>query len=60
MQEQIQTGTERDQPARTAETCPNCGMAREEWRGNGGQGYSVAGLLYCCQGCAENTGCTCR
>lgn len=39
--------------------CPNCGMAREEWQGNEGRGYEADGVTYCCQGCAEGTGCTC-
>jgi len=43
-----------------AQTCPNCGMAREEWQGNQGQGYEYAGQTYCCEGCADGSGCTCR
>ena len=41
------------------QTCPNCGMAREEWQGNGGQGCEIGDKTYCCQGCAIGTGCTC-
>jgi hypothetical protein len=40
--------------------CARCGLSRLEWRGNDGQGYLIAGLEYCCLGCAEDTGCTCR
>lgn len=36
--------------------CPGCGMPKNEWPG---EGYSHQGENYCCQGCAENTGCTC-
>lgn len=39
--------------------CVECGMERKVWGGNAGQGYRVDGELYCCQGCAEDTGCTC-
>jgi hypothetical protein len=42
------------------DSCPNCGMAREEWQGNGGQGFQVGEQTYCCQGCAIGTGCTCK
>lgn len=59
MQEETTQTTTDTQPA-AAQTCPNCGMARNEWRGNGGQGYEMAGQTYCCEGCAEGSGCTCR
>lgn len=39
--------------------CPNCGMPKEEWRGNGGEGFQMGSAFYCCQGCATGTGCTC-
>jgi hypothetical protein len=44
------------------DTCPNCGMERTEWRGNGGQGVESDGRIYCCQGCLDGgaEGCTCR
>jgi hypothetical protein len=41
------------------QTCPHCGMEQKDWTSNHGQGYSDSGELYCCQGCAEGTGCTC-
>ncbi len=44
----------------TGTPCPNCGMSRNEWQGNGGLGYEFQGQMYCCEGCAEGTGCTCR
>jgi hypothetical protein len=36
--------------------CPGCGMIKNEWPG---EGYTHGGETFCCQGCAENTGCTC-
>jgi hypothetical protein len=37
--------------------CPGCGMVKNEWPG---EGYTHEGQSYCCQGCAEGTGCTCK
>jgi hypothetical protein len=42
------------------QTCPRCGMAKQEWKGRDGQGISRGGQTYCCAGCADDTGCTCR
>ena len=36
--------------------CPGCRMVKNEWPG---EGYTHDGETYCCQGCAEGTGCTC-
>ena len=36
--------------------CPNCKMPKNEWPG---EGYTFENQSYCCQGCAEGTGCTC-
>ena len=36
--------------------CPRCGMIKNDWPG---EGYTHEGEIYCCQGCAENTGCVC-
>src|SRR5687768_6062061 len=36
--------------------CPGCAMIKNEWPG---EGYTHEGEIYCCQGCAEGTGCTC-
>ena len=36
--------------------CPGCGMDKNTWPG---EGYTHEGQTYCCQGCAEGTGCTC-
>jgi hypothetical protein len=39
--------------------CSRCAMTKEEWSGNHGRGVIEAGEVYCCQGCADDTGCTC-
>jgi len=39
--------------------CPVCGMEQGEWS-NDGKGFSRDGETYCCKGCADGTGCTCR
>src|SRR6185436_12418982 len=36
--------------------CPGCAMIKNEWPG---EGYTHEGESYCCQACAEGTGCTC-
>ncbi|HWX23359.1 MAG TPA: hypothetical protein VN578_25950 [Candidatus Binatia bacterium] len=36
--------------------CPGCSMIKNEWPG---EGYTHEGETYCCQGCAEGTGCSC-
>jgi hypothetical protein len=36
--------------------CPGCRMIKNTWPG---EGYTHEGETYCCQGCAEGTGCTC-
>ncbi len=41
------------------QTCPRCGMAQGTGKGGGGRGVDKGGTIYCCDGCAENTGCTC-
>src|SRR6185436_18116389 len=40
----------------TGPACPGCGMIKNDWPG---EGYTHEGETYCCQGCAEGTGCTC-
>ena len=40
----------------TPPACPGCGMIKNEWPG---EGYTHEAQTYCCQGCAEKTGCTC-
>ena len=37
--------------------CMRCGMERTGWHTRAGAKKS--GEVYCCAGCAENTGCTC-
>ena len=39
------------------QTCPTCGMDQKDWSRS--KGYQQGGESYCCQGCAEGTGCTC-
>ncbi len=39
--------------------CSKCGLPKSQWTGNNGQGYTKDGQAYCCEGCADNTGCTC-
>ena len=41
------------------QTCPECGMTKDEWEGNNGRGVERNGKTYCCDGCASGTGCTC-
>jgi hypothetical protein len=36
--------------------CPGCAMIKNEWPG---EGYTHEGQSYCCQGCAEGSGCIC-
>jgi hypothetical protein len=36
--------------------CPGCTMVKNEWPG---EGYTHDGETYCCQGCAEGSGCIC-
>ncbi len=42
----------------TVQSCPSCGMSREDWPNP--EGYVKKGRTYCCQGCADGTGCTCK
>ncbi len=42
------------------QTCPACGTPKQDWRENGGEGYKSDDGIYCCQGCAEGSGCTCN
>ena|SRR5258708_2950909 len=37
--------------------CPGCAMIKNRWPG---EGYTHEGETYCCQSCAEGTGCTCK
>ncbi len=61
MNEQTKTNTNANTTnSDNQQTCPNCGMPKEEWMGNNGQGFQMGDKTYCCQGCATGTGCTCR
>ncbi len=44
------------QSATPLPACPGCGMLKNDWPG---EGYTHENQTYCCQGCAEGTGCTC-
>ena len=53
--------TEKKRSGRSREStplpaCPSCRMIKNEWPG---EGYTHDGETYCCQACAEGTGCTC-
>jgi hypothetical protein len=39
--------------------CPGCGLPREDWPDDAG-GYRKDAITYCCRGCVEGPGCTCR
>lgn len=39
--------------------CATCGLEESAWKGGGGEGACIEGEWYCCQACAEETGCTC-
>src|SRR5262245_8699824 len=51
----MKTDTKRQHATQPA--CPGCGMIKNEWPG---EGYTHNQETYCCQGCAEGTGCTCQ
>ncbi|MDQ6632365.1 MAG: hypothetical protein M3Y82_11535 [Verrucomicrobiota bacterium] len=38
-------------------TCPHCGMSLAD---QASEGFILNGETYCCAGCAEGTGCTCK
>jgi len=40
--------------------CSRCALSKEEWSANRGKGFKSKGEIYCCEGCAEDTGCTCE
>jgi len=50
-----------EEEAQDGQTCPGCGMSKEDWKGNDGEGVVKTddGQTYCCQGCADGSGCTC-
>ena len=56
----VNMNADRESETVAAGTCPNCGMEKEDWRGNGGEGFQLGAQIYCCQGCATGTGCTCQ
>ncbi len=52
-------GNDLDTPETQGLSCPFCGMPEREWSSHG-QGYTKDDRRYCCKGCADGTGCTCR
>lgn len=56
MAERTKKQTTSTTQSRTTE-CPECGMARNDWPDP--EGYTKEGKTFCCEGCAENQGCTC-
>ena len=50
---------ERKRRIASQQVCPNCGLPKSEWKGNGGNGYSGDEATYYCQGCAVQMGCNC-
>ena len=42
------------------ERCPRCKMTEEFWAGNEGRGVRKDDRTFCCDGCADDTGCTCE
>lgn len=43
------------------EVCAKCGIPKEAWKGNRGEGYTDEnGQKYCCEACARGRQCTCR
>jgi len=41
------------------ESCLGCGIEKDQWGDNEGNGYKEGQLLFCCRGCANDTACTC-
>lgn len=41
------------------ERCSGCGITKDHWKGNRGEGYLRDEEVYCCEGCARETDCTC-
>jgi hypothetical protein len=57
----IPTTIERDEEFRISDVvvCPECGKPEERWCEDEGRGYPFGGQVFCCRGCAEETGCAC-
>jgi hypothetical protein len=47
--------TKKEAASKDSSICANCGIAAEDWS----EPYKLGSQTYCCQGCAEQTGCTC-
>ena len=46
-------------PKTDGSACPACGMPQSEWAEGEGRGFKKDGRTYCCEGCAQGTGCKC-
>ena len=49
--------SKQSKPTGVEARCPKCGMPRDEWPDP--QGFTEGGRTYCCEGCADGSGCTC-
>ena len=54
----VDVETKSDQQAPDA--CPNCGLPRDHWPSDASGGYAKDDVIYCCRGCIEGPGCTCK
>jgi hypothetical protein len=53
----MDSGLRQNTKARVNVACPNCGMNLQKAPN---AGFAKYGDTYCCQGCADGTGCTCN
>jgi len=42
------------------QVCTRCAIPQKGWGDNSGRGFEKDGRVYCCEGCAGNSGCTCQ
>jgi hypothetical protein len=52
----------KEESAMAEETCPKCKMPKKDWKAFAGNGYTYPkdGQKYCCRGCTDGSGCTCK
>jgi len=48
------------EPELDEQECAQCGLEKIFWSDNSGEGYAKGKTIYCCEGCAEGTGCLCE
>lgn len=46
------------EPVEDGDACARCGMEKADW--GSAQGIQKEGETFCCQGCADETGCLCE